>query len=200
MIEAGNLGNIRTKKALIRKEILAKRRGLTQEECAYKSQKICDRFLSSDEYKNAATILLYKAYNNEVDTDPIFEKAHADGKTVAYPLSRILGGEPTLDFYIIEDNNMFKAGYKGISEPDTGLSPICFTERADICVTPGVAFDRNCHRIGYGKAFYDRFIRMSNPGKVIGLAYDLQITDDIETEESDRALDMVITDTAVYRR
>ena len=195
-----SIGEIRTKKAVIRKNILAKRHAMPQGECAEKSRKICENFLSSDEYRDAKTILLYKAYNNEVDTDLIFDRAHADGKTVAYPLSRIVGGEPTLDFYIIDDKDTLKAGYKGIREPDVSLDPGSFTDKADICIAPGVAFDRRCHRIGYGKAFYDRFIRLSDPKKVIGLAYDLQITGDIETEESDRPLDIVITDTAVYRR
>ena len=195
-----NTGNIRTKKALLRKEILAKRRALSEEECAGRSKKICENFLASDEYKKAQTILLYKAYNNEVDTDPIFERAVSDGKIVAYPCSRIVDGEPDLTFYVVNDPKQFKEGFKGILEPDADTAVKVFNDRADICITPGVAFDRKCHRIGYGKAFYDRYLRQSNPGKVIGFAYEIQMTDDFEPEGSDRAVNMVITDCAIYER
>ena len=192
------VGNIRTKKALLRKDVLAKRHGMTRQECEDLSAVICRKFLEGDDYRSADTILLYKAYNNEVDTDMIFKKAVSDGKKVAFPLSRIVDGEPDLSFYFINDLSQLAEGYMGIREPkDTG-SLTRFDGRADVCISPGVAFDRKCHRIGYGKAFYDRYIRLNTPQKVIGLAYDLQITGDFETEDSDVTVDLVITDKAVY--
>ena len=200
MTDAANIGNIRTKKAVIRKERLAKRRALSADERERYSRIICDTFCGSEEYKNAKTILLYKAYNNEVDTDIIFDRAVADGKTVAYPRSGISEGEPELKFYVTNDLSKLSEGFKGILEPDITGDTVLFEGRADICVTPAVAFDKKCHRIGYGKAFYDRYIRLSRPGKVIGLCYDIQITDDFEPEDSDMAVDMVITETAVYLR
>ena len=198
MHDEHSVGNIRTKKAMLRREILAKRHALTEKECRERSRKICETFLASSEYRDASSILLYKAYNNEVDTDMIFEAATSDGKTVAYPRSRIVDGEPDLSFYVTDDQAKLCSGYKGILEPD-GSGRI-FDRKADVCITPGVAFDAKCHRVGYGKAFYDRFIRLQEPKKVIGLAYDIQIADDIETEDSDSAVDVVITDSAVYRR
>ena len=198
MIPAHDLGNIRTKKALIRKEAIAKRNAMSADEVARKSAAICEAFLASYEYKNASTILLYKAVNNEVDTDMIFERALSDGKIVAYPRSKIVDGEPDLSFYVLKDKAKMHPGFKGIPEPDSSCDVM--TGPADICITPGTAYDRRCHRLGYGKAFYDRYIRLNNPKKVIGLAYDLQIKDDFETEESDMAVDMVITETAVYKR
>ncbi len=193
-------GNIRTKKALVRKDKLQKRRELGSRECGRRSGIICERFLASREYAEAESILLYKAYNDEVDTDIIFDRAVRDGKKVAYPLSRIIDGEPDLTFYTVRSLDQLVPGYKGILEPDeTGVDTL-FDETADICIVPGVAFDRKCNRIGYGKAFYDRYIRRNSPRTVIGLAYDVQITDEFETEESDRAMDMVITDSGVYSR
>ena len=193
------LGNIRTKKALLRKKMLKCRRDLTAVERKNASDLICSKFLDSDEYRDAKTILLYKAYNNEVDTDLIFERAVSDGKTVAYPMSKISEGEPDLLFYVINDLSELTEGYMNIPEPNVRLMPAEFTGCADVCIAPGVAFDSKCHRIGYGKAFYDRYIRLNSPKKVIALAYDVQIADDFETEESDRAVDMVITQSAVYK-
>lgn len=194
-----SIGTIRTKKALIRKDILKKRREMSPEEVKRLSADICDRFLASDEYRNADVILLYKAYNNEVDTDIIFEKALSDGKKVAFPLSRIVDGEPDLSFYFVNDLSELTEGFMGILEPDTALSPQPFEGRADVCITPGVAFDGRCHRIGYGKAFYDRYIRLHRPGSIIALAYELQITSNFESEKTDIAVDAVITENAVIR-
>ncbi len=63
-----------------------------------------------------------------------------------------------------------------------------------------MAFDRKCHRIGYGKAFYDRYIRINDPRMVIGFAYEIQMADDFDPEGSDMAVNKVITDRAVYAR
>lgn len=191
---------ITDEKAMIRKEMLKRRRALSKDECRTMSKIICRRFLETDEYKNAGTILLYKAYNNEVDTDMIFDQAVADGRKVAFPLSKIEDGEPVMTFYVIDDIAQLKSGYMGILEPDLSKKPEPFEGSADLCIAPGVAFDRKCHRIGYGKAFYDRYIRLNAPGRVIGLAYELQMADDFRPEDTDRAVDMVITDKTVYRK
>ena len=185
-------------KSLIRKKVLALRSALSPAECVEKSKKICKKFLSGDDYKNASTILLYKAYNNEVDTDLIFETALRDDKKVAYPLSKTENGEPDLIFYLITDASQLKSGYKGILEPDTSLGIKTFEGSADICITPGVAFDRKCHRIGYGKAFYDRYFRLNKPEKAIALAYDIQIVDEFETDNTDCSVDEIITESKTY--
>ena len=193
-------GIIGTQKAAIRKEILKKRRMLSDEECMRRSKIICETFLEKSLYRDAKTILLYKAYNNEVNTDMIFERAIADGKTVAYPVSAMMDGEPVMTFYITDDLQTLREGYKTIPEPDPDMSLGAFEGRADVCIVPGAAFDRKCHRIGYGKAFYDRYIRLYEPAIVAGLAYSDQIVDDFETEDCDRPADLVITESGIYYR
>ncbi len=188
---------VRKNKSFIRRSSLKKRAGLSDEERRKKSVRICERFIKSREYENAGTILLYKAYNNEVDTDLIFERAIKDGKTVAYPLSDVSHGLPDLKFYVINDLNDFCPGYKGILEPDPKKA-VEFTGKADVCITPGAAFDRKCHRIGYGKGFYDTYLSQKKPGSVIGLAFDIQIADEFETEENDRTADIVLTESEVF--
>ncbi len=183
-------------KASARTLVLPLRRNMDREEAECRSRIICRKFIESDEYRNASSILLYKAYNNEVGTDMIFESALRDRKTVAYPRSRIEDGEPVMRFYIVSGTDRFVSGYKGIPEPCSACDEM--TGRADICIAPGVAFDSMCHRVGYGKAFYDRFLRENAPGLVIGLAYDIQIVDSIEPDADDVTPDMVITDTQIY--
>lgn len=187
-------------KAVLRREYIKKRGNLPEAECAALSSRICNRILDSSEYKNASTILLYKAYNNEVDTDLIFERARFDGKKVAYPVSDIVDRKPCLKFYEVKSHDQFVTGYRGISEPDPAKDCTLFEGCADLCIVPGVVFDRNCHRIGYGKGFYDRYISLNDPHIIIGLAYDMQIADVFDTEECDRAVDMVITENGIYYR
>lgn len=200
MFDTGNTENIRNGKALLRARMLKERRSLSEEERNRMSRTICERFLACPEYERSATILLYKAYNCEVDTDLIFERAISDGKMVAYPVSKIVDGVSLLTFYVVNSPDQFKEGYKGIPEPDTDKGCDQFKGAADVCIAPGVAFDRKCNRIGYGKAFYDTYIRQNRPGTVIGLAYDVQVSDGFEPEECDIPVDIVITETAVYRR
>ena len=188
------------KKAALRKEMLSKRALLPDEERRIRSKKICESFLDGSEYRKAETILLYRAYNSEVDTDLIFERAVSDKKTVAYPVSAIKDGKPEMLFYVVNDMEQFKRGFKGIPEPDTLKGCRLFDGIADVCVAPVVAFDGNCNRIGYGKGFYDAYLRKSRPKAVTGLAYDIQATDGIEPEECDIPADIVITETKVYRR
>ncbi|MCR5687105.1 MAG: 5-formyltetrahydrofolate cyclo-ligase [Lachnospiraceae bacterium] len=185
-----------TKKEL-RHAMLKKRREMTDEECALASKMICGTFLACDEYKKASSILLYKAYDNEADTDLIFERALADGKTVAYPAARTDCGYELI-FYKVSSLSQLHPGFKGIMEPDAGSSDGLFSGTADVCITPGAVFDRSCHRIGYGMAFYDRFLRSLRPRSVIGLAYDFQVVRGFEAEETDESVDMVITESGIY--
>ena len=185
-------------KSFARRQMLNIRNSLGRDEIGQKSAKICRKFLESDEYKNASSILMYKAYNNEADTDPVLDAALSSGKTVAFPRSQIVDGEPEMSFYIVSGRDDFVTGFRGICEPDEHCAE--FQGKADICITPGVAFDKACHRVGYGKAFYDRFLKMNEVGTVVGFAYDCQIADMIEADDTDISMDMVITETSVYRR
>ncbi len=187
-----------TEKAALRKQMIKARSAIPSGERAESSRIICEKFLESSEYENAGIILLYKAYNSEVDTDLIFERALSDGKTVCYPRSAFTDGEPEMTFYAVNHQADLHPGYKGIPEPDTSKCTVMAEKKADVCITPGVAFDKMCHRIGYGMAFYDRYIRLHKPHKIIGLAYEEQIIDGFEPGARDMAADIVITQKNIY--
>ena len=69
----------------------------------------------------------------------------------------------------------------------------------EFAVIPGMAFDSECNRMGRGKGFYDKLLPYLKCKK-IGLAYDFQIVSHIPCDEHDMPLDMVISESAVYRR
>lgn len=195
-----SLGNIRTRKSIIRKEMLNKRGLLKPSFVIDKSKVICSKIIKMEEYEKADTILMYYPYNNEAETFDLFEKALADGKKVAFPKTEIIDGRADLEFYEITDLSQFENGYKGIMEPDyRKFSLKKFEKDADLCIAPGVSFDKNCARIGYGKGFYDRYLGKHKSKCIIGIGFEEQITDEIPLEEDDIKMDMVITEKNIYR-
>ena len=68
-------------------------------------------------------------------------------------------------------------------------------EEIDLVIVPGVAFDKNMNRIGFGGGFYDRYLSLLKSScKKVGLAYQFQIVEKIETEEHDMKVDMIVTE------
>lgn len=77
-----------------------------------------------------------------------------------------------------------------IDNPNRLISP----EKIDIIIIPGVGFDRNGNRLGYGKGYYDRFLPLCKKALKIGLCFSEQLIDEIQTEPHDQKVDLIITD------
>lgn len=173
------------KKAL-RAEIRAKKRAMTAQEIEEKSAALAKAFYETAEYKNAKTIYGYLPYNQEVRTVPILEQALRDGKQVAVP--KVFGD--TMRFILLPDLSRVAAGYAGIPEPvDDG------PEAADphaLVLMPGLAFDREGHRIGYGGGFYDRFLAGEPEHPTVALCYSFQLFPHLDVEAFDVPVDLVL--------
>lgn len=163
-------------------------------ELPYKTEKsfnICNSFLNSDTYKNAKIILCYSYLNDEVKTDLIIAKSIADGKIIAMP--RCIDKNGLMNYYIINSVKDLKAGSFGILEPDVKCTELIdFSE--SVCIVPALSFDRAGFRLGYGKGYYDRFLE-NYTGLSVGLCYNDLISDFLPTNEFDRKVDVVITET-----
>ena len=169
---------------------------LTAKQAELFSSRICDTFVSMEVFKDADTIYVYKSVNNEVNVDYIINKAYETGKTVAIP--RVNGKD--MLFYKITDNSELIRGYMGIPEPVDNPNNLIDENINGVIIVPGLAFDENCQRTGYGGGFYDRFL-VKHPGLVkVGVAYDAQIYNELETDEHDINVDMIITENRVLHR
>lgn len=155
------------------------------------------RFMESEYYASAQSVSLYSSFQNEVLTDEIFQRAVEAGKRVAYP--RVIKDDRRhLAFFMVRDLNDLAAGSYDIPEPGregTAVEPADF----DLVVVPGVAFDMNGGRLGYGKGYYDRALRgLHCP--IVALAYEFQILkDDIPVEPHDVNVTAIVTEKRVLR-
>jgi len=182
----------------IRKSILLKRDTLTPDEVLGKSNEIFNRLCSLEQYKKAKTVIAYMDYRNEAMTGRFILRCIDDGKTIAVP--RVMpGAERELKFYEIHNiSEDIEFGYKGIPEPKAGILKTVEPSDIDLAVIPGVAFDMERHRIGYGAGYYDRFLlKLRKDCFKIGVAFNMQILNTIPYDEYDIPMDMVITETMI---
>ena len=137
-------------KKVIRKQVFAARKAHTDQQIDDWSRKIAETVTALPEYSNSRRILAYADYNHEVMTKYIIEAAWNDGKEVAVP--KVVGQD--MVFYKLTDFAQLEKGYFGIPEPARG--EIVQWEEA-LMIMPGVAFDRQNHRVGYGGGFMTAF-------------------------------------------
>ncbi len=160
-----------------------------------KSCDILSKILTLSAYNNCDTVLTYMSFGSEVDTAELILRALKDGKKVALPVSEYASLQ--LSFYEISTLSELAAGYKGILEPFPSPDNLVRDFENAICIVPGLAFDKNGYRLGYGKGFYDRFLS-SFTGTSIGIAFDECVTDAVPTDSYDCKLDLLVSDSDVY--
>lgn len=173
------------KKAL-RAGIREQKRAMTEEQIEEKSAALGKLFRACALYREAKTIYGYLPYNQEVRTIPVLVQALADGKRIAVP--KVYGD--TMKFLYITDLSQIAPGYAGIPEPIAD-EPVADDPNA-LVLMPGLAFDPQGHRIGYGGGFYDRFLEAEPDHPTLALCYDFQMLPRLETEAHDIPVDCVL--------
>lgn len=170
----------------LRRAIRERKRAMTEEEIAARSAALGELFAASELYRKAETIYGYLPYNQEVRTVPILEQALRDGKKVAVP--KVYGDE--MRFIYLTDMSQVEKGYAGIPEP-VADEPVA-RDKTALVLMPGLAFDPQGHRIGYGGGFYDRFLEQEPDHPTLALCYEFQMLSHLETEAHDIPVDCVL--------
>lgn len=170
---------LRNKYLLIRKNIKKKET---------KDQIIFNKVITNERVINSSLILIYISTPYEVDTINLINYFLKLGKRVAVP--KVAG--KILEFYQITSINECQKGTFNILEP-TNLNNKITNFKDAISITPGVCFDKQNYRIGYGKGFYDRFYQTHNIYS-IGLCYQECYLDKINHFPFDKKCNLVITD------
>lgn len=179
----------------VRQLIKAYRQKLTDEDVKIQSRLIIDRLKKSDIYKTSENVFLYMSYNREVDTYMLLSKCLTDNKKVYAP--KVLS-KTDMEFYCIQDEHDLVSGYMGIMEPSDSCEKA--NTRDGLFIMPGLAFDYDFHRIGYGGGFYDRYLSTDNTFIKAALAFDFQLLEAIPYEKHDLKPDYIITQTQFIRR
>lgn len=185
-------------KSSLRSKYLTARRRIDPATKAALDARILERLAGFDLYADAGLVLAYVSYGNEVDTRAVIESALASGKRVAVP--RVLPHKHKMDFYEIDGMGDLEEGFKGILEPRRGVSsPLGTVDLlGSVCLVPGLVFDAEGHRIGYGGGYYDRFLQFY-PGDKIALARSAQVSSNpLPTESCDVPVDFIVTDSGVW--
>lgn len=169
-----------------RKIVKEKRLKLSRQELLRKSKSIADVILTSEYYVKAETVFCYASVNGEVDTFYLMEKVLTDGKKLALPVTE----KKNMEFYKVESIRNLKSGYMGILEPEKNERLVPGVN--DIMIMPGVAFDKMCHRAGYGAGCYDRYLERNSGFVKIAPAFEFQLFEQIENNEFDICPDAVI--------
>ena len=175
------------KKAL-RRQIGEKKSALTALEIEERSRALAEKLYETPQYRAAKSLYAYLSFNQEVRTTPIIERAWADGKRVAVP--KVIGKD--MVFIWLDSFDQLGPGYYGITEPMEN-GPVADDGTA-LILMPGLAFDPEGHRVGYGGGFYDRYLEAQPNHPLVALCYDFQLFDHLDVESHDVPVDLVLTD------
>lgn len=183
-------------KETLRKKIKEKRENLSQEEKKNLSFIIREKFLSLCEIEKAQIIMSYMDFKNEVETRKINEILLQKGKKVLVP--RVSDDKEKI--IPVEITGEYKKGKYGIDE---SIGKDYLGKDIDIVIVPGIVFNKNCERIGFGKGYYDKFIseieKTEKKILKISLAYDFQIDNTFKKEEHDKSVDMIVTEKRIIK-
>lgn len=189
--------NIREVKKDLRAQCRRFRDRLAPEQKAAMDAAILARLSQLGEYLAARVIFAYVSKPQEVDTRAMITRALAGGRRVAVPRCepRTVG----MSFYVIRSPEDLAPGSYGVPEPDPGrCAPSDPGEAGALCVVPGLSFDSQGYRLGYGKGYYDRFLAGFG-GVSVGLCYSGCVRWSLPHGYYDRPVDILVTEKYVRR-
>ena len=181
-------------KNTLRSEMIKKRKNMSSEDANIYSKEIINTLINMDIFKNSKNIMLYLSFKNEVDTFRLVEICLKSNKRVIVPHCV----KETIEIIPCEisdvKNNLIKTKI-GVMEPDPNHLNVFSLDKLDLIIVPGVVFDENCNRIGFGAGYYDRFLsKLNKDVPTIGLCYEYQLIDIVPTNKYDIPLHSILTE------
>lgn len=188
---------VAARKTALRDRMMTERAALPSTARARASATIARRLSSLPELQTAGTVLAYVAFGTEVDLGAYLTGLLEDGRRLCLPW---VDG-PQLRIARVRDLARDLApGWRGVPEPREDRRRESDPATVDAVVTPGLAFDRQGHRLGYGGGHFDRLLVRLRPGTfVVGVAFDGQLVDAVPVEAHDAAVDAVVTESGIIR-
>lgn len=191
---------IETRKATLRARLKAERSAMNPDERGRLDAAIARRVIMLPAFHKADALFCYRSYGSEVDTAAIIDAALKSGMTVALP--RCDTARHQLAWQRVVATTRLVVGALGIEEPGPDAAALVHAGEFShpLALVPGLAFDREGYRIGYGGGYYDRFLPHF-PGISIGVVRSPQLLDSLRSlnvlEPHDRPVDLVAWDGGV---
>ncbi len=178
-------------KDTIRRKLLERRQALSQAEYDEKSHAIVKRLREQPAFDKSETIHCYVSINErkEVNTHFLIQALLDSKKKVVVPVTNF--DDNTLSHYYLERFSDLKKNRWNVPEPTSGR--IAGPAEPDLVIVPMVGGDLDKNRLGYGKGFYDRFLKKAK-GIKIGLLFERCLVDRLPSESFDVPMDKLVTE------
>jgi 5-formyltetrahydrofolate cyclo-ligase len=175
----------------LRRRVAALRRALVSETRQRFSFAMCERLVESEIFKRAKVVAAYSALRFEIDPRAVVERACALGKTVGLP--RVVANTGTMELAEYRPGDELAETHLMVKQPLESASAIDLTS-VDLVLVPGIAFDVQGNRLGFGQGYYDRLLpRMPNAVRV-GLSFELQLLVEVPATAHDVPVDQLATE------
>ncbi|HWQ38886.1 MAG TPA: 5-formyltetrahydrofolate cyclo-ligase [Burkholderiales bacterium] len=189
---------LRAAKRALRETVLAARAALDAASRAAACAAITRRLLDRDSWRKARTVSAYWSFGSEFDTAALIAQSLRAKKRLVLP--RIDRAARALVFHVVTDLDAdLLAGTWGIREPDPARCPAADLREIEFMLVPGVAFTRECDRLGYGGGYYDRVLEGLPAGcRAVSAAFSVQIVETLPLSPRDQKVDAVVTESGCF--
>lgn len=187
-------------KIKLRKQLLIQRDEMKKEEVEKLSREIMENLIDIPSFIQSKVVMIYLSFKNEVDTEAIIDWCFAQGKEVVIPYCAVENKEIIPCKLDSERKGLEKSKF-GIWEPKKDSMISVDIGNIDAIITPGVGFDEDCNRLGFGGGYYDRFLaKRQKEIPAIAICYQNQIVDSVPTDDYDIPMDIVVTERSIFYR
>ena len=184
-------------KSQLRKTYKRLRANLSSEEIDNKSLEIANQLLTLNIWQyEFYHIFLTIEEQKEINTDYILNILAGKDKNIV--VSRSNFEDCSMSHFLLTDSTRLEKNAYNILEPVNGIA--ISNEQVEVVFVPLLAFDKEGHRIGYGKGFYDRFLGTCKPKTLkVGLSFFEAEAGIFETNTNDIKLDYCVTPNYNYK-
>lgn len=181
------------KKESIRAELRLLRKGIGTAERHKKSQAVTELLLQLQHFQKAQVIHLYLSYATEVETGSLFSLARRGKKRIIVPVMDVNSKSLRFSELNMLSSDILEKGPFGIRQPYPEFQKEVDPAIIDLWIVPGLGFDPQGNRMGYGGGYYDRALQ-GRKTTVVGLAFERQILPHLPLEATDVPVDYIITE------
>ena len=178
----------------LRKQYKQIREQLTIEQVKKNSAQIADQLFQTSFWQNSSTVMSYLSFQNEVMTELIYRQGWLEGKTMLLPICSAQNGIMTMS--VLSSFDQLIPNRYGIRELPAPLQQVIAPPKIDLCLIPGIAFDRYGNRLGFGSGYYDRYLaQIASHVPRIALAHSCQFYDGLlPVDQYDLPMHYILTE------